>query len=154
MMTPSVSYGSEVTVNKSAAECWAVMSDESNLPNWIEGYIRSELISGTANTTGAVSKVYVDNNGEEMAMEETIVESVPNKKLAMTFAMGPMDMDYAMYFDEKDGKTTIRTESTTKGSGIMMKSLLSFMKGGMQEQEDKNLGNLKKIIDENTKVYY
>ncbi|WP_298320012.1 SRPBCC family protein [uncultured Aquimarina sp.] len=154
MLTPSVSYENEIVVNKPANESWAVMSDESNLPKWIEGFKRTELVSGMENTVGAVSKVYVEENGEEMMMEETITAVKPNEHMAMTFTMDFMDMDYEMLFKEKDGKTTISSKSTTMGNGIFAKSLISFMSGSMKEQEDKNLNNLKKIIEENTKNYF
>jgi hypothetical protein len=72
MITPSVSYESEVTVNKSADEAWAVMSDESKMSQWISGFKRTEPVSGEPNTIGAVSKVYVEDNGEEIVMEETV----------------------------------------------------------------------------------
>jgi len=154
MLTPSVSYENEIVVNKPANESWAVMSDESNLPKWIEGFKRTELVSGMENTVGAVSKVYVEENGDEMMMEETITAVKPNEHMAMTFTMDFMDMDYEMLFKEKDGKTTISSKSTTMGNGIFAKSLISFMSGSMKEQEDKNLNNLKKIIEENTKNYF
>jgi len=153
VMTPSVSYENEIIVNKSAQESWDVMSDDANLPKWISGFVKSELISGSPNTKGAVSKVYVNEKGQESVMEETIIDAVENKLLSMHFTMDFMDMDYEMSFDENNGKTTIRTKSKAIGNGLFAKSLISFMKGGMTSQEDKNLGNLKKLIDENTKRY-
>ncbi|WP_299246713.1 SRPBCC family protein [uncultured Aquimarina sp.] len=154
LLTPSVSYENEVVVDKPANESWAVMSDESNLPKWIDGFKRTELVSGTANTVGAVSNVYVDENGTEMMMEETITALKLNEHMAMTFTMDFMDMDYEIFFKEEGGKTTISSKSTTMGNGIFAKSLISFMTGAMKEQEDKNLNNLKKLIDENTKNYF
>ena len=38
LFTPSVSYKSEIVVNKPATEAWAVMSDEENLSKWIKGF--------------------------------------------------------------------------------------------------------------------
>ncbi len=154
LLTPSVSYESEIVVDKPAREAWAVLSDETKLPEWIEGFKRTELVSGTANTVGAVSKVYVEDNGQEMVMEETITALEPNERMAMTFTMDFMDMDYEILLKENDGKTTISSKSTTEGNGIFAKSLISFMPGAMKEQEEKNLSNLKKVIEENTKNYF
>jgi len=154
LLTPSISYESEITVNKSAKEAWAVMQDEVNLPKWIQGFKKIELISGTPNTVGAVSKVYIEEAGQESIMEETITALTPNQKMAMTFTMDFMDMDYEMLFTEKDGKTNILTKSTTKGNGLFAKSIVSFMPGAMKAQEDANLVNLKKLIEENTKDYF
>lgn len=154
LLTPSVSYESTIEVNKSAKESWAVMSDEVNLPKWIEGFKRAELVSGQANTVGAVSNIYVDQNGQEMVMKETVKAVKDHELLAMTFSMDFMDMDYEMLFNESNGKTKITSKSTTKGNGLFAKSMISFMGGSMKEQEDKNMNSLKKLIDENSKNYF
>ena len=128
LFTPSISYQSEVIVNKPVKEAWAVMSDESKLPEWIIGFKKSELISGTANTVGAVSKIYIEEGGQEMIMEETITNIIPNKLLSMTFTMDFMDMDYEMSLKENDGKTHITTKSKTTGNGMFAKSMVSYEK--------------------------
>ena len=69
MITPSISYDSEIIVNKPSEEAWAVMSDESKLPLWIKGFIKSELISGTENTEGAISNIHFDEDGKEMIIQ-------------------------------------------------------------------------------------
>ena len=154
LLTPSVNYESKIAVNKPAKEAWAVMSDEANLPKWIKGFKKTELVSGTANTIGAVSKVYVEEEGQETIMKETITDIKLHEKMAMKFSMDFMDMDYEMNFKEKDGKTTITTNSTTYGNGLFAKSIVSFIQGAMKTQEDENLNNLKKLIEANTKNYF
>ncbi|MGY3794901.1 SRPBCC family protein [Aquimarina sp. 433] len=153
LFTSSVSYENEIVVNKPANESWAVMSDESNLPKWIEGFLRTEHVSGTPNTVAAVSNVYIDEGGEEMMMTETITAMKPNELMAMVFSMDFMDMEYEMSFDEDNGKTTITSKSMVKGNSLMAKSMIALMKSGMKAQEDKNLAALKKLIDDNTKEY-
>jgi len=155
LMTPSVEYDCEVTVNKSAQEAWAVMSDESTLDQWISGYKKTELVSGPANTVGAVSNVYVEDSGQEMMMTETITALKENELMAMKFSMDFMDMDYELKFsDAGSGKTKISTKSTTFGNGLFAKSMISFMPKSMKAQEEENLMNLKKLIDNNTKNYF
>jgi len=153
LLTPSIYYESEISVNKSAEEAWQVMSDETNLPKWINGFKRTELISGAANTVGAKSKIYVEENGQEMTMIETIKAVKEHEHLAMNFAMDFMDMDYEIFFNESNGKTKIHSKSTTKGNGLFARSIVSFMTNAMKTQEDTNLKNLKKLIEENTKDY-
>ena len=154
LLTPSISYKSEVTVDKSVEETWAVMSDVTKLPDWIKGFKKSELVSGTANTVGAVSNIYIEEGGEEMIMQETITAIKPKEQLAMKFTMDFMDMDYEMLLKEKDGKTYIETETKTVGNGMIAKSIVSFMTSAMKTQEDENLNNLKQVIEANTKNYF
>ncbi len=152
---PAVSYDCEVMVNKPAKEAWAVMSDETRMSEWIKGYKRIELIKGEKNTVGAVSNVYVEENGQEMVMQETITKFQPNEAIGMQFSMdGFMDMNYEMSMEEVDGNTKIKTTSTTTGNGFFAKSMVALMGGSMKAQEDENLGNLKKVIEANTKNYF
>ena len=154
MLAPTVSHTCEVTVNKPVKECWAVMSDTSKMDQWILGFKRTELISGENNTVGAVSNVYVVDNGQEMVMTETITAIKENEQMAMNFSMDFMNMDYEMLFEEKDGKTIITSNTSVEGNGIFAKSLVSFMGGAMKEQEVENMNNLKKVIEENTTNYF
>lgn len=154
IITPSISYESEVTVDKSAKEAWAVMSDESKLPKWIKGFKKTELVSGTANTEGAVSNVYIEENGQEMVMQETITKMTPEEHLAMSFSMDFMNMDYEMFLKEENGKTNIRTVSKNMGNGFLAKSIVSFMTNSMKAQEDENLNSLKALIESNTTNYF
>lgn len=154
LLTPSIAYENTIVTNKPAKEAWAVMSDEANLPKWISGYVKSELISGTPNTVGAISNVTVDDNGTITVMKERITAIKEYEKMAMNFTIDFMDMDYEMNFKEKDGKTTLVTKSVTRGNGLFAKSIISWIQGGMVAQEDKNLANLKDLINGNTKNYF
>ena len=62
LLTPQVSYESEIVVNKPVNEAWAIMSDESRISEWLPGIKKMELISGTENKVGAVSKIYFEEN--------------------------------------------------------------------------------------------
>lgn len=154
LLTPSISYENTITIDKPVKEAWAVMADESKLPDWIDGYKRMEHVSGIPNTVGAVSNVYIEDRGEEMIMKETITALQPNKKMAMTFTADFMNMDYEMNLEEKEGKTYIVTKSTTTGNGMISKSMISLMKSAMEAQEDKNLYNLKNVVEANTTNYF
>ncbi len=155
MLTPSISYDSEITVNKSVKEAWAVMNDESKLSQWLKGIKTIEHVSGEKGTVGAVTRYTFDQDGQESIILETIKSLKPEEHIAMDFEMeGVMNMDYKVNFSEEDGKTGIKSSTTTTGAGMLMRSMVSFMQGSMQTQEDENMGNLKKLIEENTTDYF
>jgi len=142
-------------VDKPLTEAWAVMNDESKLSQWLLGITAIEHVSGEKGKVGAVTKYTFDQNGKQSFVLETLKEIEPNERVAMDFVMeGAMNMDYKVNFSEKDGKTVIRSSTITKGQGILMRSMVSFMTGAMQKQEDLNMGNLKKLINENTTDYF
>jgi len=155
LLTPNISYISEISVDKPIKEAWAVMSDESKTDQWLKGITAMEHVSGTKNSVGAVTKYTFTENGQESFIEETITSITPNEHIAMDFLMEDvMEMDYKVEFSEKDGKTHIQSSTTTTGIGIIMKSIVSFMTGSMQSQEDENMNNLKVLIEGNTTDYF
>ncbi|MFT5168415.1 MAG: lipopolysaccharide export LptBFGC system permease protein LptF [Saprospiraceae bacterium] len=154
-LTPTISYNSEIVVDKSITEAWAVMNDESKISQWLKGIINTEHISGEKGTVGAVTKYTFNENGQESIVLETIKSIRPNEHIAMDFVMeGVMDMDYKIDFSKNDGETHVKSSTITKGSGMFMRSIVSFMKNSMQAQEDENMNNLKKLIEENTTNYF
>lgn len=147
IFNPSVSYTCETKVNQSKETMWGIMNDSSKAAQWITGFKRTELLSGTAGTVGAVSNIYIDNQGQESVIKETMKEVVPNQKVAMLFEVGFMDMDYEMNLKESGGKTTVQSITTVRGNGIFAKSLIPLMKGGMIKQEQTNLDKLKALAE-------
>ena len=154
-ITPSVSYDCEITVDKPIKEAWAVMNDESKVTEWLKDITDMEHISGEKGTVGAVTKYTFNDGNQESVIFETMKAIRPNEHVAMNFNMeGVMDMEYQMNFTEKDGKTHIKSSTVNKGLGMLMRSMMSFIKSSMIEQEDENLSNLKKLIEENTTNYF
>lgn len=154
-LTPSISYDSQITVNKSIEESWAVMNDASKIDQWLKGITKMEHVSGTKGAVGAVTNYTFNDNGQESLITETITAISPNEYVTMDFVMeGVMDMNYRMDFSESGGSTTVKSSTTVKGIGILMQSMIPFMKGTMQEQEDENMNNLKVVINNNTTDYF
>jgi len=154
-LTPDISYDSEIIVDKSVKEAWAVMNDESKLSQWLKGITNIEHVSGEKGAVGAVTKYTFNQDGQESVILETIKSIQPEEQITMDFEMeGVMNMAYKVDFMDKGGKTLIKSSTTTKGDGMFMRSMVSFMKGSMQTQEDENMNNLKKLIDENTTDYF
>lgn len=150
---PNVAYDCEIMVEKSTDESWSVLQDTEKLSEWLPGFQKIEHVSGTPGTKGAVSKIYFDNKRESMTIQETITDMVPNEYITMKYESDFMDMDYKLSISSVNGTTKINTSTTAEGNGIIYKSLLALMGSSLKEQEEANLSNLKKTIEQNTKNY-
>ena len=155
LLTPFISYESEITVDKSNKEAWAVMNDESKIHEWLQGITNIEHVSGEKGNVGAITRYTFNNDGQESIILETIKSITPNEQITMVFKMeGVMVMDYQLDFSNQNGKTHIKSSTINKGEGIIMRSMIPFMKSSMKTQEDENMSNLKKLIEENTTNYF
>lgn len=153
VISPELSYDCEIIVDKPLAESWAVSQDEGKMADWLEGFQKVEHVSGTPGTVGAVSDVYFLNDGQEMVIRETITEIVPDQSIAMQFTSDFMDMDYKLMMEDANGKTKINSSTNCKGNGMLSRSIIALVGGSIETQENTNLSNLKRTIEENAKTY-
>ena len=155
IISPTVTYDCEIVVDKPIQEAWAVMNDESKVAQWLKGMKKMEHISGEKGAVGAVTKYTFEQDGQESIILETMKTIRPNEQVAMDFIMEDvMTMDYKMDLIEKNGKTHLKSSTIAEGEGMFMRSMISFMESSMQAQEDENMNNLKKLIEENTTDYF
>lgn len=154
LIKPTVTYECEIVVEKPTDESWAVLQDPEKLSEWLDGFQKIEHISGTPGTMGAVSKVYFDDNGQSMEILETITDIVQNESMSMKYESDFMDMDYKLNLVSVNGQTKIHSITTANGNGLISKSIMALMASSLIEQEETNLSNLKKTIEQNTKDYF
>ena len=154
LIKPKATYECEIIVEKPLTETWAVLQDQEKLSEWLPGFQKMEHVSGTPGTIGAVSNVYFDNDGQNMIIKETITDIKPNESISMSYESDFMNMDYKLRVTSVDGKTKINSITTTEGNGIVSKSIMALMGGSLKKQEEINLSNLKKTIEQNTKNYF
>lgn len=158
IMKPSVEYGHEITVDKSAVEAWAVHQDKSKYSQWLEGFKSMERLTGEEGEVGSTYKIIVNpgDGQEDFEMTETLVSIDPADHVTVNMDSEMMVFDQTTTFTESDGKTTIKTDSEVKGKGMMMRSMFALMSmgGSFQKQEEKHLEALKTLINENTTDYF
>lgn len=153
LIKPKVSYECEIVVDKSLAESWAVIQDQEKLSEWLPGFEKIEHISGTPGKVGAVSNVHFSTGGQKETIQETITDFQPLESISMTYTSDFMNMDYKLNMNSINGSTKINSWTTTVGNGIFSKSIMALMGGSIKAQEETNLINLKKTIEENKKKY-
>lgn len=154
-ITPSISYDCEISVDKPIKESWAVMNDESKTMDWLKGLTEVKHISGEKGKVGAVTEYTYDDNGTKSVIEETMKSIDPFKQVTMDFLMKDvMKMGYKIDFEGEGNQSTLKSSTTVEGQGMIMRSMMVFMKGTMIAQENENLANLKKVIEDNTVDYF
>ena len=154
LIKPNISYDCEILIDKPLAESWAVSQDQEKLSEWLPGFQKIEHISGTPGKVGAVSNVYFENNGEDMSIKEIITDIVPDESISMTYESDFMDMDYTLFMTDANGKTKISSTTVAEGNSIISKSMMALIGNSIKGQEEANLINLKRTIEENKKDYF
>ena len=157
-MKPAVNYGHEIKVNKPINEAWGFLQDETKMDQWLEGFKSIDLIEGESGTVGSRYKVVVNpgQGQEDFTMTETIKSIKPEDHISLNFDSDMMVFDQTTSLTTKEGQTIIKTDSSVKGKGILMRSMFALMEmttGSFQKQEVKNIEALKNAIEQNNTVY-
>lgn len=158
-LKPTVTYGHEILVDKPIEEAWAVLLDAEKYGEWLAGFQSIDLLSGEAGEVGSTYKVVVKPSEQEddFEMIETLVAKEDFDHVSLSFDSDMMVFDQTTSLAEVDGKTSVKTDSTVKGKGMMMRSMFALMEmlgGSFQAQEVENIERLKKVIEANTTDYY
>ncbi len=158
LMFPEVEYGAEIVVNKPIEEAWAVSQDESKYSLWLEGFQSMELIDGEYGEPGSKYKIVVipQEGQPEFEMIETLVSKADNESVHMLFDSEMMDFEQKILFSEQEDGVHVKTESLVIGKGLSSKAMFAIMEmagAAFTVQENKNMNNLKKVIEENTTDY-
>ncbi len=158
LLTSTIHYGHEVTINKPIREVWAVHQDPTKLGKWIKGFESIDLINGAQGEIRSTYKVLV-NPGEGQLIFE-MIQTIDSKKefdhIGLSFDSEMMVFDQKTTFLEVDGKTVLKTQSEVSGKGIIMRSMFAVMdlfSNSFKKQEVENIENLKKLIEANTTIY-
>ncbi len=154
LIKPSISYECGILVEKPITESWAVIQDEEKMSEWLPGFQEIEHVNGTPGTVGAVSNVYFDTDGKTMSIQETITDIVPNESISMLYTSDFMDMDYKMVMTAINDQTKISSSTAARGNGLISRSVMAVIGNSFKSQEESNLTNLKKTIEQNTKDYF
>jgi len=148
----TVNYGHEIVVNKSVAEAWKIQQDETKFDQWLKGFKSIEHLSGEKGAVASTYKITVNpGDGQpDFIMTETVKSIKENDHITLNMDSEMMVFEQKTSFEDLGGETKIRTESTVKGKGIMMRSMFALMDllgNSFKKQEVENIENLKKLID-------
>lgn len=146
---PEIHYTTTISVNKSAAEAFAVFRDESKTKDWLINWVSSEPVKGTPNEVGSQHKITMNYQGNPFEMLETIKIYQPGEQYAMHLDSDMLAMDIDIRFQpEGTNKTVITAENTIKGKGMIMRSIMALSKSATAEEDQQNYDRLKQLIEE------
>jgi len=159
MIKPTIYYGHEITTSKSVKEAWAVTQDDTKYNQWLAGFKSIDLISGESGEVGSKYKVVVNpgDGQSDFEMIETLVSIKEFDHVSLSFDSEMMTFEQTISHSEKDGKSTVKTESKVTGKNMIMRSMFALMdlfSGSFQAQEVKNIEALKVVIEDNMTDYY
>ncbi len=136
-------------INKSRDTVVKYFADPQYLPEFQDGFVSKELLSGNAGENDAVSKMTYLHKGRDMILTETVLgNDLPTEFLAH-YHHKHMDNTMRCIFAELDeNRTLYSTEIHYKTFRGVMPRLMAFLFPGMfKKQFQKWLDNFKHFVE-------
>jgi len=138
----------EVQIAKPVADVFAVVDDESKFPLWMGLCADCSRGSSGAKATGMplhFSQRQGDTVGE---LDGELTAYEPGKLIAMKFEDASSEVIIELSLDAKGEATSVKLGSGMQPKSFFGKLTAGFGKGGMQKQAEKDLGKLKKLLEQ------
>lgn len=137
----------EIEVEKPLAEVYAAFNDQDNMPRWITGLQRTELISGEPGKPGAKTRQVYLERGRTIELIETIREHVPGERFVGTIEGEGMSCDLQVEFVDKGASTVVRMRSKFQPQKLAMRFMLPLFKGQIRKRQEGDLKRFGELVE-------
>lgn len=147
LLVKETNYSTQVTINKPVEEVFDAFSTSENIKNWIPEIKSFEVINENIGKTGSSYKIIIDNQGQDIEMTQKVIAYVKNEKVTLFFDAENMLKRDDYIFKEKNGITTITSNSSCQSESYLMACMFPYFKGTFKEQDQTYLNNFKAFVE-------
>lgn len=138
-----------MVIEQPIAHCWEVLNDDEKRLEWLEGVDSFYYSEGEPGTVGAVRNLHYKEDTNSVTVIETIMELDSPFHYKFTQESRPvLLMTREFRLVEKDSFSTILTSKLhAESTNNLFKYFMFGIKKGVKSQVEKNLQNLKEIME-------
>jgi hypothetical protein len=147
LLIKETNYSTQVTINKPVEEVFETFSMSENIKKWIPEIKSFEVINENIGKTGSSYKIIIDNQGQDIEMTQKVIAYVKNEKITLFFDAENMLKRDDYIFKEKNGITTITSNSSCQSESYLMACMFPYFKGTFKDQDQTYLNNFKAFVE-------
>ena len=143
LVSPSVNYEVETSVDLPVEKAFALFNDKDFLDDWFPELTKIEPIEEKPGIIGSSYKLHFNSEGQEIVMTETIQDWKENERIVFMHDAGNMIKTDDFTFIAEGGKTTMRNEVSCRGSNYIHRCMFAFFKGMFRKYDQGYIDNFK-----------
>lgn len=144
----ALKHSTYVQINRPIQEVWDFFSDISKMEQWLEGFERSEHLSGELGEPDSTYKQYYTGPaGREVIFKERVLERVAPKRFSSLMRNNMLEMTVTTKLYEKGEKTEVISEVDVTFTNMVFRMFKSILKQEITGRQDRNFKKLKEILE-------
>lgn len=147
ILSPEVSYDSEVLVNKPLGQSWEVFTDPARTAEWLEGFQARAQVSGEPGKLGSKVKMAFVEEGQTIYATEEIINLIPRQQFDFVLEAEVLSTLVKVSFFPEGDQTRILAKSVVHGKNPIYRSMFVILKGTFAKQDQITYENLKAVIE-------
>ncbi|MEO9802501.1 MAG: SRPBCC family protein [Reichenbachiella sp.] len=141
-------YETNIVIAKSVDQVYQLISNPDRACEWITGLKKVELQSGNASEIGSMTKYVFEERGKEVTFMEELLSITPNAHFSFRLDSDQVVMESETHLKAiGNDNTEVMMSNAVAGKGFFMKLLMPLMKKSMINRQQKDLFNLKGLLE-------
>lgn len=138
-----------VTIEAPVEQTFAVYNNPLLLNHWLAEFHSIENASGSLNEVGSSWKMnYQSTEGNLITMQHTLTSYIANQQVGYDYSNEWLTGKTVVTFEaNNDGTTSVTMVQQYSGKGIVQNAILFLIQGSIEEVNQSNLEQLKKLIE-------
>lgn len=147
VLNKSINFRHEISIQEEVNKVFTSVILPGQIKVWLDDFEKAELIGNLLDEPGNQFLVTYNLVGQRTNFVTDIVVFENDEELSFIAYPPQMTISVHMKFKEVEGGTYLAVETSIRGNSLFWKSSLVFMKPFINNGFQKNLLNLKKVLE-------
>ena len=136
-----------IEIGRPLKEVYAAFNNPANLPRWIAGLQRTELISGTPGEVGAKTRQIYLERGRIVELIETITAREPLKRFSGDIDGQGVNCAIHVEFVDRGSSTLVVARADMRSRSFMLSLMMPFIKGSVRKRQGGDFERFKQLME-------
>jgi hypothetical protein len=136
-----------ILIHQSPSVIEAAFLNPDNAIFWTTDLERFEVISRTPNLVGSVVHLHYKQGNRCYILEDLMEDYVPRKYFKSQVTGGGLTAKVETWLQDQNGGTEVKIRWSGKGTTLLMRLLLPFIKGSIQKGMTSELETFRELVE-------
>lgn len=136
-----------LTVERPAADVWAVVTDIESHPRWRPALREFSQVSGGPLRVGSSIREVIEWRGRELRLDDVVTALEPERRLAIRGGWSAAEFELDLVLEPHERATSVTFDWSMRPRTLVMRIVTPFLHGTMRRATIEELEGLKSYVE-------